>query len=121
MMLISQFNNDENESLAVYEVFDSDLRLLVSLELPVLTVNGYQAQLRILMKDEIPLLNQATSSLTPFDTSNARVLHFDAIVEAEETEQEFDPFVPLSTILRYARSRGTVWAIYCKKKNYLNE
>ncbi|KAF9512456.1 hypothetical protein BS47DRAFT_1363133 [Hydnum rufescens UP504] len=106
MLLISHFDNDESESLAVYEVFNSDLRLLVSLELPVLTVNGHQAQLRILMKREIPLLNQATSSLTPFDTSNARVLHFDAIAEVEETEKEFDLFVPVSTIVRYARSRG---------------
>jgi hypothetical protein len=113
MVLIPQSNKEGKDSLSVYEILDSDLRLLISLELPVLTTNGRQGPLTITMNREIPLLNQATSSLTPFDTSNARVLHFDAAMDIHyssepdlEIELDFDLFVPISTILRYARSRG---------------
>ncbi|KAF9512454.1 hypothetical protein BS47DRAFT_1363132 [Hydnum rufescens UP504] len=107
-MLISQLDDDGKDSLIVYEVLDSGLRLLISLELPVLTINGRRAPLKISMEHEIPLLNQATSSLTPFDTSNALEVegdHRNSEVEPE-IAQEFDLFVPISTIPGYARSRG---------------
>ncbi|KAF9512465.1 hypothetical protein BS47DRAFT_1345412 [Hydnum rufescens UP504] len=85
IVLISKSGEDGNDSLDVYKILDPHLLLLVSLKLPVLTVDGHQGQLKIYTKHYAPLLCQATSSLAPFDTSNARVLHFDAIVDVEGT------------------------------------
>jgi hypothetical protein len=42
MVLVSHLDKDANDILSVYEILDSDLELLVSLKLPVLTVNGHQ-------------------------------------------------------------------------------